>query len=174
MKLRDIFESYDLGQRGTNFSQEELETLYKVITSHKELDLSELKGITQELEEKGQWSRGDFSAKLGLARMHVLVHGVAPYGATERTAENWMQPSLRMMEFAKKKGLEADANLARAKRELSSRKPKLKREQAVQMMAAYAKENRDKITQSARANRDSILGDIQAGLTPEEAFARWS
>lgn len=161
-----------MAKRGTNFSKDELETLYKVITGHKELDMQDVNNMSREMNDEGHWTRGVFSAKLGLARMHVLVHGVAPHGATERTAENWMAPSGPMDRFAREKGLDVDQNVMRAKRELKGRKPKLKREDAKQLMAQAAKQLSPERRMQLRPHVEQILGDIQAGLTPKEAFER--
>lgn len=172
MKLQDILESYDLGRRGDNLSPEELEILFNAVSKHGEMSRSEIQNLTRELEEKDMWHRGAFSAELGLARMHVLVHGVAPHGVTEKTAENWMVPSRPMYKFAEKKGLTVDKNIERAKRELAGRKPQLKREDAMKLLTDYVKANRGSIPPEARQYRDQLLGDIQSGLTPEEAFRR--
>lgn len=173
MKLRDIFESYDMSKRGTNFSEEELETLYTIIAHQKELDRQDLKHIAAQLNETGKWTRGIFSAELGLARMHVLVHGVAPHGVSERTAEGWMTPSGPMDKFARSKGIDVDNNVKRARRELAGRRAKLGYEDAKNMMADYAKHNRHLITPAVRKYRDKIIADIQAGLTPGEAIQRF-
>ena len=175
MKVRDILESYQLGLRGQRFSQDELETLYSVIEKEgKELDMHDIKGLAQRLEDEGKWARGAFSAVLGLSRMHVLVHAVAPHGATQKQAGEWMQPSGPMDKFARGKGIDVPAHVARAERELRGRKKqaKIPLDDARKMMADHYKANRRIYPSADHFDRAAIIADIQIGLSPEEAFNR--
>ena len=173
MKVAEILLEFD--RLGAQFSHEELDLVYQtVVDHHEEFDMNDLKGLAQQLSEKEEWRRNAGSAKFALARMHVLLHGVAPHGATEKTAENWMMPSGIMDAYARQRGIDVSASVSRARRELKGRKPKIKEVDARKQMAAYAQENRHAVTDAHRQNRDKIVADIQAGLTPEEAFNRFS
>lgn len=169
MKLEELFENIALG---TRFQDEELELIFKVISNNKEMDVADIKTVAQEVSEQDNWHRNVGSAKFALSRMHVLVHGVAPHGVTERTAEQWMSPSNVMDVWARKKGIDVDTNVKRARSELKGRKPKITDKQAVTIMADYAKTNRDKVANVDRKHRGQIIADIQVGLSAEEAFDR--
>jgi hypothetical protein len=177
MKVCDILgESEESAARAgrTRFSEEELETLYAAMKGTREMDRAQIRELANKLVDEGKWSRTVGSAELGLNRMHVLVHAAAPTDATERTAETWMVPSQVMDAFATKKGINVDAAVTKARKELKGRPRKVKRDEAKKMMAQaarehFTKEQRMKIN---RKQREQIMGDIQAGMDPKQAIQK--
>ena len=171
MKLEQLFENIALG---TRFTPEELEIVYNALLGHnEELDISDVKSMAQAISEREDWDRNVGSAQFAIARMHVLFHGVAPHGVTERTAETWMVPSKPMDEFAKGKGINVDTMVDRARRQLKGRKVQVPYEDAKkQVFDYYTKELRHLGHTSADFDRTLLVQDVMAGLTAEEAFDR--
>ena len=172
MKLEQLFENVALG---TRFTPGELEIVYDALLGHnEELDISDVKSMAQAISEREDWDRNVGSAKFAIARMHVLFHGVAPHGVTERTAEKWMIPSKPMDEFAKGKGINVDTMVSRAQRELKGRKIQVSYEDAKkQIYDHFVKVIRPLGHSSKEFDRDILVQDVmKLGLSAEEAFDR--
>lgn len=150
------------------------ELAFKAV-KNKELDQSEIKDLAKEMGEKEEFDRTDKSAVFILSRMHVLVHGMAPHGFTERSAERLFQPSGPMNRFAKAKGIDVDGSISKAKQELQNRPVRIKEPEAKKMMSDYYRANKDKLKPSKEIGkyRNKIIADLMAGKKPEEVFAQF-
>ena len=140
-----------------------------------ELDFSEIKELAKEVQEHESYDRTVGSAIFVLTRMHILIHGSAPYGLTEKSAETFFQPSGPMNKFAEAKGIDVGENVRRARIDLKNRTPKITNAEAGSMVAQWWKENKERLGHMRDAilrAKDEIISDVMAGLTPDEAANR--
>lgn len=183
MKLVDLqptFEAFenDYSEKaGIGWTDEELAVVYKaIVNARNELSIEETTDMAKELSGKENFDRTERGALFALNRMHVLLHGVAPHGVPERSAEAMCIPPDKMIKFADKQGVKTTDNIASAKAEAKTRvkKVKIKRADATKMMSTYFMANKDKLPPTVRDHREDIISSIEDGLSPEEAFARFS
>lgn len=178
MKLTEMFENDYSDQAGMKLPQELLEVAYEAILPT-ELSFDEIKDLAKELVDNDRWgNRTVGSAKFVLTRMHVLVHGMAPYDISERSAEQMFIPPRTMEDFVETKGIDVDSQISAARAEIKRRPKKLKKKAALTLFRDYAHENPDmweliKPTVSGSANyinRNRLIDLLMAGESPEDAF----
>ena len=178
LEIKPVYEAFEndfSAQAGTRWKDEELAVVYKaMVNARNEMSIEETTDLAKELSEKEGFDRTTRGALFALNRMHVLIHGVAPHGVPERTAEAMCTPPETMIVFAEKQGIKTDTNIAKAKAEAKTRKPKVKRPEAMKMMSDYYMANRAKLSKDIAKHRAEIIDSIMDGLTPEESFARFS
>lgn len=139
----------------------------------KELDKAEIFDLSKELADREEFDRTVGSAMFVLNRMHILIHGIAPHGETEKRAETMFAIPQKMVDFAERGGYDTFENIKRARVELKSRSVRVKEPQARQMMSDYYQANKTNLPKNLAQHRDEIIRNIMLGLTPEEAFARY-
>lgn len=128
---------------------------------------------------EGNYTRSAASAQFVLNRMHILIHGVAPEGESPTRAETMFKIPRRMIDFVLRQGdLDMDditLNVENAKEELAKRPviKKVKKEEALAMMADYYKQNRASIPASIKQYREAIVQDIMNGVAPDVAFKKY-
>ena len=166
MKITDF-----QNESGTRFTDEQLELVYGKIKDE-EFDKDEISDLAQELEESDDFGRTKESAKFALTRMHILIHGIAPDGETERRAETMFTIPNTMNEFAARKGIDTFENIERAREELKHRPVRVKREDAKEMMLDYYHENKDWLPKDIAKDREDIIDSIMNGDDPDEAFSK--
>jgi len=162
--------SVDSGKRLTD---EQFQMAYKLV-SREELDKRDIKQLATELADSEGYGRTADSAEFVLSRMHILVHGIAPYGETANRAESMFTIPKTMMQFAERQGYDVYDNIAQAKRELMGRPIRVKEEVAKKMMAEYYRANKDRLPKEIVQHREELIRDIMAGVKPEEAFAKFA
>lgn len=165
MKITDVQDS------GDQFTDEQFELVYDKIKDQ-EFDKDEIDDLAQELEENDEFGRTRGSAKFVLIRMHILIHGIAPDGITERSAETMFTISNTMNDFAARKGIDTFENIERAREELKHRPVHVKREKAKEMMHDYYHENKDWLPRDIAKSREDIIDSIMNGDEPDEAFSK--
>ena len=171
MKLDEIYQQDYSADAGKNLSDEDFNIAYEAILPM-EFSIEETKELAEEIVERG-YSRTVGSAFFTLCRMHILVHGVAPHGMSEKSAEGMFLPSRRMEAFVEAKGHDVDGNIAAARAEIKRRPKKIKRDEAKKLMVSYARDHRGEIPRLDYVQRDKLIKMIMSGLTPEEAFAQF-
>ena len=134
------------------------------------LSIEEIADIAKTLSESDEFARTEGSAMFILTRMHVLIEGMAPYGVSEKRAETLFMPSTNMVEFVEELGYDADIQIANARKDLQQRPVKVKRPDAVQIMADYYKDNKDDLPKSVVKHREVIIDCIMNGMSVEESF----
>lgn len=135
-----------------------------------ELDKAEINDLAKELADHEEYGRSADSAQFVLNRMHILVHGVAPHGETEKRAETMFSIPKTMVQFANEKGLDTDFNIEHAREELRNRPARVKRPEAMKMMSDYYMKNKDSLPKNVRDYREDIIELIMKGTSPELAF----
>lgn len=171
MKLQDIAENYQ--DTGKALTDAQLEMAFKAI-KNEELDKAEIDDLAKQFEESETFGRTRGSAQFLLNRMHILVHGLAPYGETERRAETMFAIPQSMIEFADRKGIDTVYNIKNAREELKNRPVRIKRPEATNMMFDYYKANKNSLRKDVGEHREQIINDIMGGKSPEEAFAQFA
>jgi len=171
MKLAELYED----EQPFNISEEDMERVYKKVVN-RELDASEVMDLARELIDEDGYTRNLGSARFLINRMHILIHGIAPYGVSERSAETMFTAPKPLISFIEKKGYDADKNIKHAKEEVKTRRAKVKKDVATKMMADYYKANKKKFTpeqdKKLRAERGNIIKDIMSGTKPADAFTK--
>jgi len=169
MKLTDISE--DAGKR---LPPELLKKAFGAI-KHREFDWAEILDLSSEFGEADDYSRTVGSAKFLLSRMHVLVHGIVPHGVSQGSEKLFFRVSQSMIDFVNEEigSEEAAANIDRARAELAARPDPITQNEATRMMFDYYKANKANLPANIAKHREDLIKDIMAGLTPEEAFARY-
>lgn len=171
----EAFENDFSDKTGTRWKDEELSVVYQaMVNARNEMSIEETTDLAKELSEKEGFERTARGALFALNRMHVLIHGVAPHGVPERTAEAMCTPPETMIAFAEKQGIKTGSNIAKAKAEAKTRKPKIKRPEAMKMMSDYYMANKDKLPKDIAKRREEIIDSIMDGKAPEEAFAQFT
>lgn len=173
MKLADLVESDFSTESGRSLNDTHFEMAFNAI-KNKELDKAGIKDLAKEFGESDKFDRTADSAEFVLSRMHILIHGLAPHGETQNRAETMFTIPKTMIDFANRKGLDTFENIERAKIDLKGRPIKRKQPEATKMMADYYKANKDKLPKDIAKQRENLIKDIMSGLSPEEAFARYS
>lgn len=168
--LGDRAREMDLRGRLTD---EHFELAFKAVRGD-EKTKEEISDLATELSEHEKYGRSKASADFILNRMHILVHGVAPHGETERRAETMFTIPKTMIEFANKKGLDTDFNIEHAREELRNRPARIKRPEAMKVMSDYYMKNKDSLPKDIRQHRDAIITDLMTGQPPEKVFAKYS
>lgn len=179
MKIRDIIsvtEAYEndySAQSGMQWKPEEFELVFQAIKGA-EVSKEEIIDLAKTLGERDDFDRTTAGAVFALNRMHILVHGTAPYGETESRAEKMFGIPDTMIRFARSKGYDTFENIEKARAELKGRPVRRKEPEARQMMAAYFQQNKERLPRDITQHRKAIINDLMAGLTAEEAFGRYS
>ena len=152
----------------TRLTDTHFQIVYDLIIE-KELDRDEIKDLSNELNEGDEYDRTNNSAEFLLARMHILVHGLAPHGETERRAETMFTIPDTMIDFANRKGLDTVFNIEYAREELKDRPIRIKYETAKKLVSDYyfslPRDNRPVI------ERATVIEQVMVGTTVEEAFS---
>lgn len=167
MKLSQIMEQDDGSSRITDA---QMQMAYNAIVPQ-ELDTAEIADLAKQFGESDAFGRTAGSASFLLPRMHILVHGVAPHGETERRAETMFTIPQKMIDFANRMGLDTVYNIEAAREELRNRPVRVKRDDAVFMMSDYYKANKANLPKDIIKHREEIIDRLMAGATPEEAFS---
>jgi hypothetical protein len=177
VELSPVFEKFD-NKQSSGITRKRLTTelfdmVFNAVKGH-ELNLAEISAIATEMQEKEAFDRTVGAAKFMLGRMHILVHGSAPQGMTEKAAETFFTPSAPMNAYAKTKGIDVGDSISKARIDLKNRKAKVKQKDATQMMSVYYKDNKAKLptTKELSKHRNDIIKSIMLGMTPKEAFDR--
>lgn len=169
MKVFEILKEAD----GTfNISNDDMEIVFQAMKNQPELHVRDIKGVAEEIMDETAYSRNVGSAKFVIQRMHVILHGMAPHGVTERTAEAWMTPAKPLLKFMASKGFEPEERIRQARINLKGRKPQITYDQAKQMMADEAKNIDSATVRILVPKKNEIMSDIMAGLTARESFNR--
>lgn len=166
MKLSQIMEQDD---GSTRITDAQMQMAYNAVVQ-KELDTAEIADLAKQFGETDAFGRTAGSASFLLPRMHILVHGLAPHGETEHRAETMFQIPNKMIDFANRMGLDTVYNIEAAREELRSRPVRVKRPEAVQIMADYYKANKANLPRDIAKRREEIIDRLMNGATPEEAF----
>lgn len=171
----EAFEQDYSARSGKKWEDKELELVFQAVKSS-ELSKEEVIEVAKSLIERDDFDRTTAGATFALNRMHVLVHGIAPEGETERRAEKMFAVPSSMIKFAKAKGYDTSENLKKAKAELKGRTAvvRLKEPEARQLMATYYKEHKDKLPKTIGQKRTEIIKDLMTGMSAEEAFKKHS
>ena len=175
MKITEIYQQDYAVDAGKRLPPELLTIAFEALKDRK--TSVDIEDIAREILEQG-YTRTVGSARFTLNRMHILIHGVAPYGVTEKAAEKMFRPPQTMQDFVEGKGINVNENLMNAKEEIKNRPKKVRRKEATKMFSAYYFENKDfidraKFTGMNQANRERVIKMIMSGITPEEAFAQF-
>ena len=79
-----------------------------------------------------------------------------------------------MLKFANRKGYDTVSNIKKARIDLKGRPVRRKEADAKQLMSQYYMANKASLPKDIVKHRDAIIGDLMVGLSPEEAFGRYS
>ena len=188
MKIRDLLNedfndsarsavkaARDLGQRSRDMelsgrlTDKHFELAFNAV-KNQELEKEEIADLSRELADTEQYGRSKDSANFILNRMHILVHGVAPGGETERRAETMFGIPKTMIDFANRKGIDTDYNIEHAREELRNRPSRIKRPEAMKIMSDYYMANKATLPKSVKGQREEIIGRLMQGMAPEQAF----
>ena len=171
MKVYEIL--FEQDEESTwQISEDDMEIVFQAMKNKPELHVRDINGLAHEIIDETEYSRSPGSAKFLIQRMHVIIHGIAPHGASERTAATWMVPARPLLDFMANKGYKPEERIRQARIELKGRKPKITQEQATQMMSDAARGLDPEQRRLLSPMRNELIADIMAGLTPQEAFAR--
>jgi len=182
MKLSDLLEASQ-GQEPQkrdsdwNISDRDMEIVYNALRNCGELDQTEVLPLAQQLvDEFDGYSKNVGSARFLINRMHVIMHGMAPLGVTEHSAQQFFQPARPLIRFMAEKGYNPEEAINMARDEARTRKQRRKAEEARQVMADYYKKIRQTLTpkqdKALRASREQILQGLMAGENPEDVFGQ--
>ena len=184
MKLVDLLEAPENqqpAQRGSdwNISERDMEIVYRALRNKGELDQADVGPLAQELvDEFDGYSKNVGSAKFVINRMHVIMHGMAPLGVTEHSAQQFFQPAKPLIRFMSGKGFNPQEAINLARDEARTRKRKRKTDEARQVMADYYKRIKQTLTpqqdKALRASRQQIIQALMAGDTPEDVFGQFA
>lgn len=157
-----------------NISDDDMEVVYKKLIKEPELDQQQVKNLANELVDEGEFSRNYGSAMFIIPRMHTLIHGMAPYGYTERSARVMFQPARPLIQFMERKGYDVPHQLASAKRDASMRNARLKSEDAKKVMSDYYKSIKNTLTRKQhmklKSAREEIIRNLMAGRPVQAVF----
>lgn len=174
-EIKPLFEQ-DEEKQAFNISPEDMEVVFKHV-SKTDMTLDDVKSLAAELGESDEYTRNTGSALFLITRMHSLIHGIAPLGVTAATAETWFAPSGTIIRFIKGKGYDVEENVRKARAEVKTRKVKVKRPAARQLMFDYYKSIKPSLSPEQdsllKRNNEEITQSIMDGLSPEEAFSRF-
>ncbi len=179
MKLVDLkttteaFEQDFSTQSGSRWNDQELELAFQTVKKA-EMSKEEVTDAAREMTEKEGFDRTVAGAEFALNRMHILVHGLAPQGETESRAEKMFGIPDTMLKFANRKGYDTVSNIKKARIDLKGRPVRRKEADAKQLMSQYYMANKASLPKDIVKHRDAIIGDLMVGLSPEEAFGRYS
>jgi hypothetical protein len=140
----------------------------------KELSKEEVFDAAVELEKSETFGRSRGSAEFLLARMHILVHGIAPEGETERRAETMFTISENLIQWANDRGLDTDFNIEYAREELKNRPVRIKYDDAKALLSEHYFANKTDLPKTISNYRKEILELIMNGTPASEAFAQFS
>lgn len=155
----------------THITTAQIEMAYNAIII-KELDTDEINDLAIEFGESAEFGRSKGSAIFLLNRLHILIHGIAPHGETEKRAEIMFQINQSLEDFAQDKGIETELNILLAREDLQHRPVTVKfnKEDARSMMASFYKQHKLTLPKNIVNFRDSIIKNIMAGKTPKDSF----
>lgn len=156
--------------------EEEFELAYNKLVQN-EMSKEEIRDFARDMVESGRYPRSVESLVFLLSRMHTILHGIAPEGETQARADVMFRDTRPMIDYVLRRGdldmEDIEYNIGQAKEELAARPvvKKVKRDEALQMMAEFYNANRELIRPEARQHRDEIVQAIMNGASPEQAFA---
>ena len=173
MLLHQIFENIEDKATG-RLTDEELFLAYDKLMQG-EMTKEEIKEFATTMADQGDFMRTPASAEFILSRMHILLHGQAPHGETQARAETMFAIPRSMFDFVIRQGDLSEEDLHyhidQAKQELASRAVKINREQAVQIMSDYYRQNKDSLPKDIVNHRDQIIDNLINGMLPQQAFS---
>ena len=175
MKLRELHEDYT--DRYKRFTEQHFKMAYDAV-SREMVDMSEIREIAKEFEESEEYGRTQSSAIFLLTRMHILIHGYAPHGITERSAEQMFIPSKPMEDFVKQLGYDVDSNIEQARHDMQVRKEvEEKRKELVatapNKVFKYYKQHKQKF-KNVPLNKYKLIDLVSNGMPVEKAFAQFT
>lgn len=178
MKLEELFEQDEKMGGEWNISERDMEIVYSALRNRGELDQSDVLPLAQELvDEFDGYSRNVGSARFLINRMHVIMHGMAPLGVTEHSAQQFFQPARPLIQFMSAKGYNPEEAINLARDEARTRLTKRKEEDARNLMASYYRQIRQTLTpqqdKNVRANRDQLIQGLKTGASPEDVFGQF-
>lgn len=168
MKLHDLFEDFS-PESGKRLSDQQMQLAFNAVR-RQELDKAEIADLARQFEENDVYGRTKESAEFLLTRMHILVHGLAPHGETERRAETMFRIPNTMIDYANRKGIDTVYNIEHAREELRNRPVRRKRPEAKKMMFDYYKANKADLPKNINQYREEIVDRLMQGISPESAF----
>lgn len=160
-------------RHGSRLSLRQIEMVYnKVMSESQPLTVEEVNEMAQDLELNSEFGRTSGSAYFAIMRMHILIHGMAPYDVSEGRAETMFANFSKAMEqFADSVGINAQAQISSAREEMKSRPQKVKRPDAMKMMSEYYMKMKNRLSPEVKNHRDEIIGQLMNGVSAEEAFS---
>lgn len=171
MLLQEMHAADYSPQSGERFTDEHFQLALDVV-KQQEMDKAEVSDHAASMAESEKFGRTKASAEFLLNRMHVLVHGIAPHGETEKRAETMFTIPKSMIDFANRHGYDTFENIEQAREDLRNRPKKVKRPEAQQMMFQYYQEHKNTLPHNIRHYREHIIDQIMQGVSPEDAFAQ--
>lgn len=183
MKLYEVAPVDDEYRVTGRLSDEEFEIAYNKL-SQNEMSREEIMDFSKEMVETGRYPRTVRSLYFLMSRMHIILHGIAPEGETETTAEVMFQDTKPIVDYVLKRGdldeEDVQHHIGQAREELATRpKKETKEEYAARLdkaqkdMFAYYKANKARMPKNVVAHKEEIVQSIMQGLSPEEAFQRY-
>ena len=176
MLLVELFDEEPQKVTG-RLTDDELGLAYEKLRQN-EMSKEEIHDWSRQQVEDGRYPRSPESLKFVLSRMHIILHGVAPEGESPNRADVMFRDTQPIINFVLSKGEldeeDIQMHIGHAREELAQRQPpkaKLKREDALRMMADYYKEHRDILPNNIAKFRDQIVNSILGGMTPDQAFS---
>jgi hypothetical protein len=173
MRLAELFENAETHA----ISAEDMEHVYNALKKKGELDQRDVGPLAAELaDEYDAFSRTKGSAEFIINRMHVLMHGMAPTGYTEHSAETFMQPARPLIAFMRNKGHDTQEAIYQAQEEAKERVAKLKREPAIKAVIDYYRQIKSSLTPQqdriVRASKEQLTQAMMAGNKIDVVFSQ--
>ena len=144
------------------------------LVKDQELDKKEIAELAHDIGETDEYDRTKASAELLLARMHILVHGVAPYGETQKRAEEFLTISQSMVDFANRMGYDTLYNIDHAREELKNRPVRIPRDEAAQLVWDYYRKNKDFLPKTVGQHKEELTDKVASGVSVEDVFKQLS
>jgi hypothetical protein len=179
MKLSDIkplheaFEQDFSPNTGKRLHNVHFELAYNAVKKEV-LTIQDIKELAKIMEQNEAFDRTVGSAIFILTRMHILVHGMAPYGVTEKSAEEFFKSSKPMENFVETKGIDVDKSMLTARAELKTRPVLVNKDVAAQAVWDYYRANKSNLPRNIINHKNNIMALVMQGIKPVEAFARFS
>mgnify|MGYP001025385314 CR=1 FL=1 len=178
MKLYEIAPDIAPPKLYSRFTDAQLQAAYNVIKD-REFDYKELQNLAPGLADTPEYGRNRGSAMFALTRLHILVHGIVPYGVTPDSAKKMFSPSRPMVDFARRVlGIDTQDSINHAITDFNNRpapeQKKLSWKDADAARVKYWATNKPSLPLNIGKYRKEITADIHAGLTPAEATNRYA
>lgn len=134
-------------------------------------DISEL---ADDFSEESGWQRTRGAAFFLATRMHILIHGIVPFGMSEHRAEIMFNASNVIIEYIEQKGYNVPENVRKARDEVKTRAMRRTKTEAIKIMADYYKTHKDSFSPDEqkilKTSREKIIEKLTAGDTAKQTF----